>query len=165
MQRKLIAALIACWAIGASAAEEAAAPQPIKMEKKVPYAPGVGTDGVRGECDFDSELSQFIAAYSKGGVVVSDEALNPSEGSVLTLTIVNVHSIGGGGFTGPKWATVQGELHEGGQVVGSFTAMRRTSGGTLTTCGTLTKIAKSLGKDVSKWLKAPQMNAQLGNEK
>jgi hypothetical protein len=63
--------------------------------------------------------------------------------------------------------TVEGELVENGEVIGSFTASRYSSGGAFGgfkgTCAILGRCIQSIGKDIAAWLKNPTMNAMLGN--
>ncbi len=135
----------------------------IIIPRTVPYAEGIGSDAVRNKCDWNTQLSTFIVDFAKSGVVVSDAGGAPATGKMLSMTIVGVHSVGGGGFTGPKWATVRGELREGGTLVGSFVANRTTTKGGLTACSALIRVGKAIGKDIAVWLRAPSLDATLGN--
>lgn len=126
----------------------------VSIPKVIPYAPGVGSDDLRADCTWNSELSDYVVKFAKSGVVIFDGA-EPSLGKVLSMSITGVHAIGGGGYTGPKWATVHGELKEGGTIIGSFDIRRTTGSGGFTACSTLDRIGKAIGKDIALWLKSP----------
>lgn len=134
----------------------------VTIPSVIPYADGVGTDDLRTKCDWNTNLSKNIVAYSKKQAVASTEDLSKVAGATLSLTITDVHAVGGGGMSGPKWGTITGELKKDGQVTGTFVAKRSTIGGGWSACGTLNDIGKALGKDIAKWLKKPSMNATIG---
>lgn len=138
----------------------AAATEPVSIARITPYVDGVGNEAVRKECDWNTKLSSNIARSAESGVTVTDVDLSQVSGKVLTMRITHVHAIGGGGWTGPKWAAVEGELHEGGKLVGSFEAHPHTSSG-MTACSALDHLGKELGEDIAEWLKAPTLNAKL----
>lgn len=91
---------------------------------------------------------------------IADAAGTTSLGRKLTLRVDNIHVIGGGGFTGPKWISMLGELTDGGMLVGSFEAFTRDRNG-LTTCGVLDSMSDSMADNIAKWLKAPSIGAKL----
>lgn len=142
----------------------AASQDSVTIPKTVPYAEGVGSEDLRKECDWNTNLSMRIAAFAKPGVTISGSELGQGSGKVLSMIIVSVHSIGGG-FSGPKWATIRGELRDGNDLVGSFHVNRTTMFGGLTACSALNSVGKAIGKDIAAWLSAPSMDAQLGNAK
>jgi len=158
MNRTWVAILLCSFPLSASAAGETTIP------KVVPYADGVGSDAIRKECAWDKDLSKHIVRYSKRKTVVIAKDPSVATGKVLTLTITKVHATGSGRYTGAKFADLQGELREGGQLIGSFKAARQTTS-THTTCGALDRVGKALGKDIAEWLKAPTLDARLGDEK
>lgn len=137
----------------------ASAADAVSIPRVTPYADGVGTDEVRTKCDWNSKLSEEIAHYAETPVSITDMDVSQLSGKVLVMRIVNVHAIGGGGFTGPKWAAVHGELRDNGKLMGSFDAHQNSSVG-LTTCGALDHLAKELGDDIADWLKDPTLNAK-----
>jgi hypothetical protein len=128
----------------------------------IPYADGVGTDDLRAKCEWNTHLSKYIVSYTKKLAVASTEDLSKMTGPTLSLVISDVHAVGGGGMSGPKWATITGELKKDGQVTGSFVAKRTTLGGSFSACGTIDDVGKVLAKDIAKWLKKPTMNAKIG---
>jgi hypothetical protein len=106
----------------------ASATDVVSVPRVTPYDGGVGTDDVRQKCHWNAQLSEHIAHYAETGVTVTDADVSKLGGKVLTMKITQVHAIGGGGLTGPKWAAVHGELRDGGKLVGSFEAHQHTSG-------------------------------------
>jgi hypothetical protein len=131
----------------------------------VPYAEGVGSEAIRKECAWNTDLSSHIVRNSKRNTVVVAKDVNAATGKVLKMTVTNVHALPGGRRSGPKWGNIEGQLQEGGQVIGSFKASRNTTSGGFTACGNLDSVGKALGEDIAEWLKAPRMDARLGDEK
>jgi len=78
-----------------------------------------------------------------------------------------VHAPGGGAFSGPKWMSVRGALHENGKVIGSFCAKRINGGGPFGqfkgTCAIVGRSAKVIGRDIAGWLEKPTQDAKLGD--
>jgi hypothetical protein len=137
----------------------------IKINRNIPYLDEtVGTPEVRNECDWNTSLVDYLVRFSKGRVEVTDDDLTKVPDKTLTIVITHVHSSGGGAFSGPKWATIHGQLKENGQVVKVFSATSHTiSPFRITSCGSLTKMSKQLGNHVAGWLKRPVNNARLGD--
>jgi hypothetical protein len=86
--------------------------------------------------------------------------------------ILDVHikdaSSRGNAFTGHHKSTlVVGKLYQDGELIGSFTGRRDSMGGMFAgykgSCSVLGRTVKALGKDIAEWLKAPTMDAQLGD--
>ena len=132
----------------------------ILIPQAVPYADGVGNEAVRAECDFPTVLPQQIvkqAAEYKLPVQISADDLGASKGRVLLIQTILVHSIGGAGWTGPKWARIHLELRDAGKVIGSTELEQNTSGHSFgfSACGVLREIAEFLAGDVLSWLRTP----------
>ena len=144
-----------------------ASAETITLAESIPFSEFSGaTDKVRNECKFQTRLPAYVksAAKRKIDVVLSKESLDDVEGKVLVLEITNVYAPGGGGYSGSKNATVSGELKENGDVIGSFTARRRTLIGMMPgTCSMLKRVSKKLGQDIADWLRAPTMEATVGD--
>lgn len=140
---------------------------PVTVVRTIPYADGIGSDDVRKECDWNTELTADIGDYYRDGLVLVDQLPVVPGTTTLWLQITAVHAAGGGNFSGPKWAIVKGELRNGGQILGSFEAGRGTSGGgfRFTACSVLSHVGKAIAKDIGIWLKNPTMDARLGNAK
>ncbi len=133
------------------------AQEQILIPKTVPYLDASAVnDGIRQSCDWNTQLSEFIVKDAKGLAVISDQPLPQAGQRSLSMVVTHVHAIAGGGFTGPKWAVVRGELHDGDKLVGSF-SMQRTGHGKLTICSTLNSLAKELGEDIADWLHHPSL--------
>jgi hypothetical protein len=81
-------------------------------------------------------------------------------GRRLVLRVDQVHALGGGGYTGPKWMYMSGELLEGNVLVASFKS-HSTSGRGLTTCRSLDSLNDSTTDMIVNWLNSPSMGAQL----
>jgi len=136
----------------------------------VPFAENsMASSDVKNSCALDTRLPQFIADYAKRGieVVVGSDPGENVEGKVLYLKIVHVLGTGGGAWSGAKSVTVEGELRENGEVIGSFTGARYSGGGAFGgfkgTCSILGRCIQAIGKDVANWLKKPTMHAMLGD--
>ncbi|WP_426699890.1 hypothetical protein ACPPVV_10780 [Rhodanobacter sp. Col0626] len=132
----------------------------ITVSRVIPYHEGVGSDALRTQCDWNTRLSAELVTDTHGQVVATDQDLAMSPGATLHMSIVNVHAIGGGHFSGPKWAELNGELRDHGKLLGSFTARRQTSRG-FSACSSLDHVGKAIAEDVASWLKAPVLDAHL----
>ncbi len=87
-----------------------------------------------------------------------DVRLHP--GRRLVLRVDNVHALGGGGITGPKWMDMAGELWDGKTLVGSFES-HTSSGRGLTTCRSVESLSESSADMIAKWLRSPSLGAKL----
>lgn len=132
----------------------------ITVSRVIPYHDGVGSDALRTQCDWNTLLSAELVTDTHGQVVPTDQDLATSPGTTLHMVIVNVHAIGGGRYSGPKWGEINGELRDHGKLLGSFTARRQTSRG-FTACSSLDHVGKAIAEDVANWLKAPVLDAHL----
>jgi hypothetical protein len=142
-----------------AAAPVAAATQ---VARSIEIASTAGASGaVVQECQLQTRVP---AAIAQAGIDI-EVVDTPNEGGRwLELEITEVHGPGGGPFSGPKWMAVTGKLHQGGQVLGSFRAKRLSTGGFVKgTCATLGGCAQAIGRDIAAWLKAPTMDAELGD--
>ena len=118
---------------------------------------------VKDECQLQTKVPHFVGEFSSDVELVDGDGA----GRVLSMRITDVHAPGGGMFSGPKWMAVKGELREGGQTIGTFTARRGSGGGAFggykSTCAILGRCAKAIGKDIAGWLKNPSTDARLGD--
>lgn len=151
--------LLAMAWLGVSSA--AFATDTISVARVTPYEDGAANAEIRQECKWNAKLGDNIAHYAKGQLTVTDKDLAQVNGRILLLKISQVHAIGGGGFSGPKWARVKGELREGDKLLGSFEVHRTTSFGGFSACGVLDKLGKEIGEDIAEWLEHPTMDAQI----
>jgi hypothetical protein len=131
-----------------------------QVARSAPILPSAGaTSAVQSECGLQTLVPQAVQQAGADVTLVDAPAKG---GRWLELSISEVHAPGGGPFSGPKWMTVTGKLHDRGKVIGSFRA-KRISTGPRSTCGSLAKIATVIGQDVAAWLAAPSMNAEIGD--
>lgn len=141
----------------------------VTMLGEIPFAEDSGaSSAVMDECTLQTRLPGFIkAAAKKTNVVLVGEITDASEGQVLTLEITHVVGFSGGAWSGPKSVTVEGTLTENGEVIGTFTASRYSTGGMYGgfkgTCSILGRCIQTLGSDIAKFLEKPKMDARLGD--
>ena len=161
----ITAAVLLCFSFAASAEDTT-----YTLAKSVPFADdSMASAEVKESCTLDTRLPEFVKSAAKRGVkvVISDEPLENVEGKVLHLKFLHVLGNSGGAWSGSKSVTVTGELIENGEVIGSFTGSRYSTGGAFGgfkgTCAILGRCIKTLGKDIAEWLKNPTMDAMLGN--
>jgi hypothetical protein len=142
-----------------AAAPVAAATQ---VARSIEIASTAGASGaVVQECQLQTRVP---AAIAQAGIDIEVVDTPNKGGRWLELEITEVHGPGGGPFSGPKWMAVTGKLHQGGQLLGSFRAKRLSTGGFVKgTCATLGGCAQAIGRDIAAWLKAPTMDAELGD--
>jgi hypothetical protein len=81
-------------------------------------------------------------------------------GRRLLLRVNNLHAVGGGGFTGPKWLSMSGELWDGKSLVASFESYTG-SGRGLTTCRSVDSLTEKSADMISEWLLNPTLGAKL----
>ena len=135
------------------------------ISSKLPYLNDqVGSAAIRNECTWNTTMPTAVVAQSKGTVISTDQDLTTVAGKKLIITVTNLHTAGGMGFSGPKWIALRGELIEDGKLLGNFELRRATSSGKSTGCKTLDYIGKALTQDVLKWLKNPVIMAAPGSE-
>jgi hypothetical protein len=144
--------------------------QTYSISGSLPFADDSGASHeVESECKLESKLPGFIESAAKRGITVSitDVPLDEVEGKVLYMEFTHVLGTGGGAWSGPKAVTAHGELREAGEVIGSFTSTRYSTGGAFGgfkgTCSILGRCVKAMGKDIAKWLNNPTMDARLGD--
>lgn len=81
-------------------------------------------------------------------------------GRRLVLRVNNVHALGGGGITGPKWMEMSGELWDGKNLVANFRSYT-SSGRGLTTCRSVDSLSDSTADMIAQWLRSPSLGANL----
>jgi hypothetical protein len=134
----------------------------VQVPRTIPFAPSAGaSEKVQQECQVQTGVPAAIQQFGSDIQLVDQ----PSKGGrSLELSITEMHAPGGGPFSGPKWMTVSGKLHEGSKVIGTFRAKRLSTGGMVRgTCATLARCAQAIGQDIATWLNAPTMDAELGD--
>ena len=146
----------------------AAIAETLTISSVLPFAEGSGASpAVMNECQLETKLPGFIKSYGKKNVTVTTDPLEEAEGKVLFIEFTHILGTGGGGWSGPKTVSVRGELRDGEEVTGSFTATRYSTGGAFGgfkgTCSILGRCVKTLGRDIANWIKNPTMDAHLGD--
>lgn len=156
--------------LSASSLDSVAEDAVFNVVSPVPFAEDSGaTANVKAECTLETRLPQFIAEAAKRGVkvVIGPAPEEGAEGKYLYLEFTNILGAGGGAWSGPKSVTATGKLIENGEVVGSFTSSRYSTGGAFGaykgTCSILGRCIKAMGKDIAAWLRSPTMDARLGD--
>ncbi len=124
---------------------------PILIAADIPLAPGIGSEEFRQQCSLGKLLSDSIVENSNGKIKAVGSSLSGQSGQVLEITVINMHAVGGGGFSGPKWARIQGRLLRDGELVDNFEMQRTTTTGGFTACSAMAKVARALGEDVAGW--------------
>ncbi len=125
-------------------------------------------DAIRNECMLPEKLSGFIRdnALSHYENIVVDGSGKPRGADVLAIEITDLRGPKGGGWSGPKYVTVQGSLKRNGRVIGDFQGKRTSMGGAFgvfkRTCDILGRCTKTLGADISTWLQNPGKNSTIG---
>jgi hypothetical protein len=128
-------------------AHTALASDTIQVNREAEYAAqSVGNDALRNECRWNALLMDTLVRYGHGRIEMTDRDLRGASGKTLTVLVTNVHSAGGGGFSGPKWANIRGIVRDGSVVVDEFEIASHTNGGGHGACGALDKMAAVLGK-------------------
>jgi len=145
-----------------------AAADTTRILRSIPFAANAAVPAaVRDQCELQTKVPEFIAQSAGSSVELVDGALDRKKGRVLELEITEVHAPGGGGFSGPKWLTVKGELYDKGKQIGSFRAKRFSTGGAFGgfkgTCAIIGRCTKAVGGDIASWLGSPTPNAELGD--
>ena len=116
------------------------------------------------ECDWAAELPAHLVEYSQGLVVLTDQDLQNLPGRTLRLRIMHMRSADGGGFSGPKWATVRAELFQDGKLVGQYQPYRQTMTLFRGGCSSLSKISDALAGDIATWLRRGSFSVQFTDE-
>ncbi len=108
-------------------------------------------------------MPRYLAKESDGRVKVAEQNFDTITGKKLVLVATNLHTLGGGSWTGPKWLVLEGKMTEGGKLLGNFEVRRQTIRGSMRACGTLESLSEEITEDILKWLKKPSLNAKLGD--
>lgn len=126
------------------------------------------SENVRTECGLEQFLADDVADNAHGlyKKVVREQPSGSYD--IIEVEITEVFGPGGGAWSGPKNMNIRGTLKSSsGKSLGSFTASRFSTGGAFGgfkgTCGILRRISKALGKDVAKFLAAPEEGMRMGN--
>jgi hypothetical protein len=149
-------------------AGSARAGESIKLRRSLGYAEGAFVrPEIQSECKLAERLPASVQAYArKNGIEIELVDVLPSSGRVLELEISDAIEMGNAWTGRQKGLVIQGRLLENGAPLGNFRGRRMTSGGLFGgykgTCSFLGRCAKTLGRDVADWLKAPAENSNIG---
>jgi hypothetical protein len=176
-KRSTLHILTATLLLGCAISLSAHAGGVLTIQNPVPFAAGITvTDAIRKECDLTTHFPDFVRSYVEDGrgydkVAMLDDVGQVTDGQVLVMAIIELGgNQSGGSWTGGKSLTVQGSLYENGKLKGTFIAYRNNSWTILPdklvrkTCTLYNNHAKQIGRDVAAWLKAPTMDANLGDK-
>ncbi len=126
-------------------------------------------ENIKNECQLPKQLSEFIASYGDDNGIKVTRSTNLSKddsGQVLLVTIIDSQSSGNAFIGHKKLTRVKGELYKDGQLQASFEGQRHSGGGAFGgwkgSCSVLGRTVKALGRDISGFLKAPRMDARIG---
>ncbi len=125
-------------------------------------------DTVRDECAWPTAMvKRLVAAFNENDeppprAKLEARAIDIGKypGRRLLLRVKEVHAVGGGGLSGPKWMSLTGELYDGKTLVASFDSYT-SSGRGLTTCRSVDSLSDSTAEMIVNWLRSPSMGAQL----
>ncbi|MEP7099045.1 MAG: hypothetical protein ABI781_00955 [Burkholderiales bacterium] len=124
-------------------------------------------DTVRNDCRYQTAMIRTLLTAVNDAdppprARLEAGALDPKAklGRRLLLRVMNVHALGGGGWSGPKWMDLAGELYDGKTLVGSFES-HTTSGRGLTTCKSVESLSESSADLIADWLRNPSLGARL----
>lgn len=163
MKKILLSLLIIAVSGLASAGTVLYVPEKFSFQKDVRF-----NEKIKAECGLEQTLANDVADSAHGTYdkVVREKPSGSYD--VLDIEITEVFGPGGGAWSGPKNMNIRGTLKSSsGKSLGSFTASRFSTGGAFGgfkgTCGILRRISKALGKDVAKFLAAPEEGVQMGN--
>jgi hypothetical protein len=137
----------------------------LTLPRSVPFAATAGvSDAVRDECRLETNFAEQLRTALAGeySAIQQVERVSPATpGRTLTARITHLQA------SGPTASfTVDGVLRDNGKVIGSFTARREKPGAATgaSRCGPLFQISKQMSLDIARWVREPQMNAQLGTK-
>jgi hypothetical protein len=119
----------------------------------------VGGHKIKAECGLENLLGNHVyervSQKFPGSLQVKDSDPAGSD-KVLRLTILSVHGVGGGSWSGPKSMTIRADLAQNGKVVQSTVKSRSSRGGPFGgfkgTCDIFERNVQTLAKDVALWL-------------
>ncbi|MDP2031618.1 MAG: hypothetical protein Q8K12_18450 [Thiobacillus sp.] len=155
----LFVVALVCLATVSARAEDV-----VQVTSLIPYqSDDVANEAVRKECNWNTTMPRYLADESDGRVKVAEKNLDAITGKMLVLVATSLHTLGGRGWTGPKWLMLEGKLMQGDKLLGNFEVRRQTIGGSFRACSTLESLSEEISDDILEWLKEPGLNAKLGD--
>lgn len=145
--------------VALAAAAPAAPAADITVPAAIPYAESAGVrDAIRKECNLEAELSKGLVEYGNGRIAIGD--VKGAKGKVFDGRITGVWAAPGP--WGAASILVEGELREGGKVIGTVASRRNTTRGG-GACGKIAVSTRAVAKDIAEWTAAPAMDSKLGD--
>ena len=124
-------------------------------------------DTVRDECRLPTAMvAKLLEAFNEADppprAKLESRAIDIEKypGRRLVLRVDNVHAAGGGGFSGPKWMDMSGELWDGKTRVANFDS-HTNSGRGFTMCKSVESLSESTADLIAEWLRSPTLDAKL----
>ncbi len=150
--------LLSIAALGAAFLSCAAHADPVSLLIPVTYDPKADIpQKVKDECRLDYELQSQISNALVRAFKSANGTTTSTEGQTVRATITYVFGPAGGGWSGPKVVAIRAELLQDGKVQRETKLSRASvfNVGFKGTCAILDKDARTLSKDVVKWIKDP----------
>ena len=152
-----IAPVLSLLALGLAAPSALAAD--ITVPQTIPYADSAGVrDAIRKECNLEAELSKALVEFGGGRIAIGD--VKGAKGKVFDGKITGVWAAPGP--WGAASILVEGELKEGGKVIGTVASRRNTTRGG-GACGKISVSTRKVAEDIADWTKSPAMDSKLGD--
>lgn len=147
--------LLACCCAGTSWAQEKLYVQvPAVLDPSAPI-----TNSVKNECGVELQIgNQVFQKINErfGSAIQAPNAEKLGQDRFVKLTILGVHGIGGGGWTGSKSISIRADIMQGEQVLNSVVLRRHSNGGFgggfSGTCSIMERIAIALARDLVRWM-------------
>lgn len=163
MKSTIVLTGIVLSAAGVSHADEKLLVQvPAFLDPSAPIA-----DSVRRECGLESLVGNHVfekVQQRVSGAGRTDDVTKAGADKILKLTILSVHGVGGGGWSGPKSITIRADVVQNQQVIESKVFQRQSSGGAFGglkgTCSIMERVAVALGQDVGRWVPIAALGKQ-----
>ncbi len=137
----------------------------VRMPRKIELREGYAGYPEFEECDWTKEYPERLVEYAQGQVALTDEDIEGLPGRTLRARIMHMRTADGGGFSGPKWASIRVELFEDGKLVGQFQPYRRTMTMFRDGCSSLSKISNALAADTAVWLRRGNFKIQYPDDR
>ncbi len=140
----------------------------VYLDSKATYSDGVSPDAM--QCPIDAQVMKHIQIYAskKNIKIILNGKPGPTD-TVLKVTIKEASSLDGIS----QIVVIKGDLIEGGNIVGTYEAARKSSGAARgfgyrraynnDMCSSMNHCVQTLGKDTANWLAQPTTDAKLGD--
>jgi hypothetical protein len=135
---------------------------PAVLDPSAPIA-----NSVKRECALESLMGNHVfqqVSERIAGTAQIDDVAKPGPDKVLKLTILSVHGVGGGSWSGSKAITIRADVSQNMQVIASKVFRRGSRGGVFGgmsgTCSIMERITVALGRDVAKWVPTMSLGQQ-----